>query len=105
MRTKANMQRLTCNGPAHVSGSVSEHSRILGDPCVGALRFRASAQRFSLPGWLSAEGRINKEIADFLHLRVKTVEGHKDNIKKKLNIRDTAGMVKYAIKEKIIRLA
>ena len=54
---------------------------------------------------LIAEGRTNREIADLLHLSVKTVEGHKDNIKKKLDVRDTAGIVKYAIKEGIIRLA
>ncbi len=53
---------------------------------------------------LTAEGRGNKEIADTLALSVKTVEGHKDNIKKKLGISDKTGFVKYAIRKGIIHL-
>lgn len=53
---------------------------------------------------LVAEGRGNKEIADILALSVKTIEGHKDNIKKKLGISDNAGLIRYAIRKGIIHL-
>jgi DNA-binding NarL/FixJ family response regulator len=50
------------------------------------------------------EGRTNMEIADLLHISVKTVEGHKDNIKKKLGVRDQVHLIKYAIQKGLIRL-
>ena len=53
---------------------------------------------------LVAEGYTNKEIADLIYVSVKTVEGHKDNIKKKLDIHDQAGLIKYAIITGIIHL-
>jgi two-component system, NarL family, response regulator NreC len=53
---------------------------------------------------LVAEGYANREIADLLCISVKTVEGHKDNIKKKLGLRDQVDLIKYAILKGIISL-
>lgn len=48
---------------------------------------------------LIAEGVSNKEIADLLHISIRTVENHRANIMRKLNIRQTANLVKYAIRK------
>jgi DNA-binding NarL/FixJ family response regulator len=53
---------------------------------------------------LVAEGHPNREISSLLHISVKTVEGHKDNIRKKLGLQDQAGLIKYAIQKGIIQL-
>jgi DNA-binding CsgD family transcriptional regulator len=53
---------------------------------------------------LIADGNRAKEIADKLGISQKTVEAHKQNIKLKLSIPDTAGLVKYAIREGIAEL-
>jgi len=45
-----------------------------------------------------AEGLTSREIAEKLFLSLHTVNTHRMNIMKKLNIHDTAGLVKYAIK-------
>jgi len=47
---------------------------------------------------LIAEGLTSKEIAENLYISVKTVENHRANIKKKVDIHDTAGLVRYAIR-------
>lgn len=47
---------------------------------------------------LIAEGYTSKEIAGMLFISVKTVENHRANIMGKLEIHDTAGLVRYAIK-------
>ena len=51
---------------------------------------------------LIAEGHTSKEIAQNLYISVKTVENHRANIKNRINIHDTAGLVKYAIKKGLI---
>jgi two-component system response regulator NreC len=51
-----------------------------------------------------AEGRSVKEIAAGFDLSVKTVEAHKFNLMRKLNIHNKAQLVQYAIQKKIIRL-
>ena len=46
---------------------------------------------------LIAEGKPNKEIANFLYISVRTVESHRANIMKKLNLENTIDLIKYAI--------
>lgn len=46
----------------------------------------------------------NKEIASQLNLSVRTVEGHREKIEEKMNVRNTAGIVVYAIKHGIFHL-
>ena len=48
---------------------------------------------------LIAEGKSHKEIADLLFISVRTVDHHRANIMRKLNIKDTANLTKYAIQE------
>ncbi len=52
-----------------------------------------------------AEGRSVKEIASGFDLSVKTVEAHKFNLMRKLDIHNKAQLVQYAIQKKVIRLA
>ncbi len=51
---------------------------------------------------LVAEGQANKQIADELGICVKTVEKHRQQLKKKLKINDIAGLTRYAITAGII---
>ncbi len=51
---------------------------------------------------LIAEGAANKQIAVDLGISIKTVEKHRDNLMKKLDIHDTAGLTRYAIAAGII---
>jgi two-component system, NarL family, response regulator NreC len=53
---------------------------------------------------LLAEGKSVKEIATAFDLSVKTVEAHKFNLMRKLDIHNKAQLVQYAIQKKIIRL-
>jgi two-component system response regulator NreC len=47
---------------------------------------------------LIAEGNTSRQIAESLFISVKTVENHRANIKNKIDIHDTAGLVRYALK-------
>lgn len=48
---------------------------------------------------LIAEGISNKEIADLLFISIRTVENHRANLMRKLNIKSTANLIKYAIRK------
>jgi len=51
---------------------------------------------------LLAEGRSNKEVAQLLNLSVYTVETHRNRIMQKLGLHNTAEIVLYAVRKKII---
>jgi two-component system, NarL family, response regulator NreC len=51
---------------------------------------------------LVAEGRTSKEIATLLNVSVKTAESYRANIMEKLDIHETAGLVRYAIRRGLV---
>ncbi len=53
---------------------------------------------------LIAEGHTNPEIADKLVISVKTVDRHRENIMRKLNMHSRIDLVKYAIRHGVIDL-
>lgn len=53
---------------------------------------------------LLAEGNKNQQIAEKLHVSVKTVETHRAHIMEKLNLGNIAELVKYAIEIGIVQL-
>src|SRR5262245_13532109 len=52
---------------------------------------------------LVAEGQTTKEIATVLGLSVKTAETHRTKIMRKLEIHETAGLVRYAIRHGLVQ--
>jgi two-component system, NarL family, response regulator NreC len=53
---------------------------------------------------LIAEGFTAKEIAAHVFLSIKTIETHRRNIMRKLNMRGTADLTRYAIREGLVSL-
>jgi DNA-binding NarL/FixJ family response regulator len=53
---------------------------------------------------LIGEGRTHQQIADMLHISIRTVDTHRTNMMKKLDLHDTASLVTYAIKHGIVIL-
>lgn len=53
---------------------------------------------------LIAEGYTSREIADLLHLSIKTVQNHRSKIMNKLDLHDRGELIKYAIQQGIIHL-
>lgn len=51
-----------------------------------------------------AEGSTSKEIATSMHISFRTVETHRRNIMKKLDLHNVAELTRYAIREGLIRL-
>lgn len=51
---------------------------------------------------LLAEGHMNKEIADFLNISVKTVEKHRANIMKKLDLHNAPALTAFAIEKGLV---
>lgn len=51
---------------------------------------------------LLAEGKSNKEAASFLNVSPYTVETHRTHLMQKLNLHNTAEIVLYAVRKKII---
>ncbi|OUL30325.1 response regulator transcription factor [Nostoc sp. 106C] len=92
--------RAICQGETYLSPAVSKHvvanylQRVSDES--SSLTQLTSRQREILQ--LIAEGRSTKEIAELLYISVKTVETHRMQLMKRLDIHDVAGLVRYAIR-------
>jgi len=53
---------------------------------------------------LFSESYTNSEIADKLFISIRTVESHKNNIMRKINLRTTVDLVKFAIRNNITEI-
>jgi DNA-binding NarL/FixJ family response regulator len=51
---------------------------------------------------LLAEGKANKDVAVAMKVSVKTVEAHRTNINRKLSVRSTSELVRYAVRNGIV---
>ena len=98
---------------------VSQGRKYLSPQVLGKLvddfRSRAQGRRGQSPGAMLtprerevvkmiAEGNSVKEIASILGLSVKTIEAHKFNLMRKLDIHNKAQLVTYAIQQKIVKM-
>lgn len=73
-----------------------QHSPGVEDP----LSVLTSRQREVLQ--LLAEGKSMREIAQTLHLSIKTVESHRANIMDRLDLRDLASLVRFAVRAGLV---
>jgi DNA-binding NarL/FixJ family response regulator len=72
---------------------------VQGTPDQGASVFSLLSPREREVLQLMSEGKSTNRIADSLHVSVKTVETHRQQVMHKLNIHNVAGLTKYAIRE------
>jgi DNA-binding NarL/FixJ family response regulator len=94
--------KTVANGQTYISSSAT---KLLEDFVRGShetLKGLTPRQREVLK--LIAEGKSTKEIALALMISVKTVETHRTLLTDRLDIHNTAGLVRYAIKTGLIRL-
>jgi DNA-binding NarL/FixJ family response regulator len=84
------------------TGRVAEH--LLDAGLTGHLRRGRNplSPRERMIVKLIGEGHGNKEMAAVLNLSVKTIESHRATAMRKLNITSTAGIVRYAIRNKLV---
>ena len=92
--------REVCRGATYLSPSVSgtvvqayREKKDLADPLTA--REREVLQ-------LIAEGKSTKEVASLLGVSVKTAESHRTNVMRKLDIHETASLVRYAVRRGLI---
>lgn len=96
--------RAVSRGEMYLTGAISEtvvKAYLSKDDLPNSGRSISDRERQVLQ--LVAEGKTTKEIASLLGISVKTAESHRSNIMEKLDIHDTAGLVRYAIRNGLIQ--
>jgi two-component system response regulator NreC len=82
--------------------AVVEHAREAGKGTGTRYDLLTDREREVLK--LLADGHSSKELAARLDLSVKTIDAHKYNLMRKLNIHNRADLVKYAIRKKLVHV-
>lgn len=92
--------RAVARGETYLSPTISRHvvEELLGGRKLSAspLDMLTPRQREILQ--LVAEGKTTKQIASTLSVSIKTVESHRAQLMERLDIRDVAGLVRFAIR-------
>ena len=107
LKTKATSElvhalRAVCRGEMYLTQSISRtvvQAFLMKDSLPG----RPLSDRERQVLQLVAEGKTNKEIASLLGISVNTAESHRTNLMEKLDIHDTAGLVRYALRNGVIQ--
>jgi DNA-binding NarL/FixJ family response regulator len=97
----AAVEALTNHKP-FFTGRVSEH---LLDSFLGSQQHKdeaALSPRERVIVQLIAEGHGNKEMGELLNLSVKTIETHRASAMRKLKLKSTAALVRYAVRNRLV---
>jgi DNA-binding NarL/FixJ family response regulator len=85
------------NGKPFFSKAINE---VLLEDYMRVLKQQGLSDTFDLQ--LLAEGRTNKEVATLLDVSPYTVESHRTNLMQKLNVHNTAEIVLYAVRKRLV---
>lgn len=94
--------RAVCRGEMYLTQSISR-TIVQAFLTKDSLPGRPLSDRERQVLQLVAEGKTNKEIASLLGISVNTAESHRTNLMEKLDIHDTAGLVRYALRNGVIQ--
>ncbi|HYE91546.1 MAG TPA: response regulator transcription factor [Terriglobales bacterium] len=93
---------LVRRGKTFVTPRLAQHATASGRPGEAESDRDTLTARERETLQLLAEGLSQAKIAQRLHISPKTVETHRRHIATKLGIRDLAGLVRYAIRKKLV---
>jgi len=94
--------RAVCRGEMYLTQSISR-TVVQAFLMKDSLPERPLSHRERQVLQLVAEGKTTKEIASMLGVSVNTAETHRTNLMEKLDIHDTAGLVRYAMRNGVIQ--
>ena len=99
--------RIVSRGDSYLSPKVSrkvidEYARIAGDGFPKDV-YDSLSDREREVLQLVSEGNSNKKISDLLFISVRTVEAHRTNLMRKLDLHSVSELTRYAIQRGIIR--
>ena len=90
-------------GKTYISKETAQHPLPQTDQTQASLQKLTARQKQIL--MMIAEGQSTKQIAGNLNISVKTVETHRSQLSERLNIHDVAGLVRFAIRTGLIKVA
>lgn len=94
--------RAVCRGEMYLTQSISR-AVVQAFLTKDSLPVRPLSDRERQVLQLVAEGKTTKEVASLLGISVNTAESHRTNLMEKLDIHDTAGLVRYALRNGVIQ--
>ena len=94
--------RKVAGGGAFISAEVAEQLALGAMPGAQGMPHEALSDREFQVFRMIAEGKSVSDIAERLHLSVKTVSAHKANILQKMNMGGAAELIRYAITHRLV---